>query len=206
MDDVSKPLPKRPRVLLVGCIFTLVLLFTMVEGGDKMASIWIDALDEATDTSSASGALAFGTLALGDTLLMIPQLVLYGAGAILEIFGYALRNRYCTLAAAIVMCIALILRPVVGLVAIGPAVVLAFFGFAAQCKAIRHAQAEFADAQRRAREDAQLGNMIDALMGRKAPAAPDALLPDIPERKQNESQEDRLNRLSVQAQRWNAKK
>lgn len=197
---------RRPGILLVACIVSSIMLFfimvsaeySLMNAGQKINSI--------ANTDSVVSALGY-TLGLAiNAVGIIPQLALFALALILEWCGYGTKVRGLTLAAGIIYCVALIVR-ISAFIEVGISIVLAFTGFAAQTKAFNIASAEAAEEKKR--EDDLNDIQIQKLLARYAQSKSNAeQVVNIKgtEMRAEESEEDRLGRLSVQAQRWKQNK
>lgn len=198
--------PRRPRVLMWGCIFTTLSLLFLYAWQNSLLGVLSQEAGAAADVATV---LAYGMIGAVGGALAVPQYVIVALAALFGWIGFGARVRGLTLTSGILLCVALVLRIMTFFFLVLP-IVLAFVGFAAQGRAQAQAQLEAEEQRRRSIEDERLSRQIEAVLtGRVQPRdLPSCLAETTPitERSENESEGDRLGRLGIQAERWQQKK
>lgn len=198
--------PRRPRVLMWGCIFTTLSLLFLYAWQNSLLGVLSQEAGAAADVATV---LAYGMIGAVGGALAVPQYVIVALAALLGWIGFGARVRGLTLTSGILLCVALVLRITTFFLLVLP-IVLIFVGFAAHGRAQAQAQAEAEEQRRRSIEDEKLNRQIEAMLARgiplKNPPPTVCEVTPIPERREGESEGDRLGRLGVQAERWQQKK
>lgn len=197
---------RRPGILLVACIVSSIMLLFILAGAEYSLTNAGQHISSLIDNDNAASALGYMLGFAINAVGIIPQLVLFALALILEWCGYGTKVRGLTLAAGIIYCVALVVR-ISAFIQVGISIVLAFTGFAAQIKAFNIASAEAAEEQKRENDlnDIQIQKLIIRYAQGQSNAAQVANAGGAKAREE-ESEEDRLGRLSVQAQRWKQSK
>lgn len=163
MDNMYGCVPRRPRSLMWGCIFSTLSLLFLWAWQNSLLSAITAGVDAAADVAAV---LAYGLVGAVGGALSVPQYVIVALAALLEWIGFGARVRGLTLTAGILLCVALVLRIMTFFFLVLP-IVLAFVGFAAQGRAQAQAQLEAEEQRRRSIEDERLSRARSLLPPRR---------------------------------------